>query len=169
MLLLTLYEDAVTPRGAAYLDSLSGQRVAVVGLARSGVAAARLCHAAGAEVDFESAYGATPHNAYGMCAMRHMNDYGTTSEQLAWIKVAASHHAQYNPYAMLKDVVAARPGHVDAWIEIAKIHRYKGNFRDALSALDSARSALSKAPSDDPRRQRVEALRARYEREIDDD
>ena len=40
-----------------------------------------------------------------MCAMRHMHDYGTTSEQLAWIKVAASHHAQYNPHAMLKDVV----------------------------------------------------------------
>ena len=61
--------------------------------------------AQGAEADFESAYGATTHNAYGMCAMRHMHDYGTTSEQLAWIKVAASHHAQYNPHAMLKDVV----------------------------------------------------------------
>jgi acetyl-CoA C-acetyltransferase len=61
--------------------------------------------AAGAEADFEAAYGATTHNAYGMCAMRHMHDYGTTSEQLAWIKVAASHHAQYNPHAMLKDVV----------------------------------------------------------------
>ena len=61
--------------------------------------------AAGAEADFEAAYGATTHNAYGMCAMRHMHDYGTTSEQLAWIKVAASHHAQYNPHAMLKEVV----------------------------------------------------------------
>ena len=61
--------------------------------------------AAGAEDDFERAYGQTTHNAYGMCAMRHMHDYGTTSEQLAWIKVAASHHAQYNPHAMLKDVV----------------------------------------------------------------
>src|SRR5471030_2973514 len=61
--------------------------------------------AAGAEADFETAYGATTHNAYGMCAMRHMHDYGTTSQQLAWIKVAASHHAQYNPHAMLKDVV----------------------------------------------------------------
>ncbi|MEJ0041904.1 MAG: thiolase domain-containing protein [Rhizomicrobium sp.] len=29
----------------------------------------------------------------------------TTSEQLAWIKVAASHHAQWNPHAFLKDVV----------------------------------------------------------------
>src|SRR3546814_4428770 len=42
---------------------------------------------------------------YAMCAMRHMHDYGTTSEQLAWIKVAASHHAQWNPHAMLRDVV----------------------------------------------------------------
>ena len=32
-----------------------------------------------------------------MVAMRHMYEYGTTSEQLAWVKVAASHHAQHNP------------------------------------------------------------------------
>jgi acetyl-CoA C-acetyltransferase len=42
---------------------------------------------------------------YAMCAARHMYEYGTTSEQLAWIKVAASHHAQHNPHAMLRDVV----------------------------------------------------------------
>ena len=40
-----------------------------------------------------------------MCAQRHMYEYGTTSEQLAWIKVAASHHAQYNEHAMLRNVV----------------------------------------------------------------
>ncbi len=40
-----------------------------------------------------------------MVAMRHMHEYGTTPEQLAWIKVAASHHAQHNPHAMLRDVV----------------------------------------------------------------
>ena len=34
-----------------------------------------------------------------------MHEFGTTSEQLAWIKVAASHHAQHNPHAMLRDVV----------------------------------------------------------------
>ena len=34
-----------------------------------------------------------------------MYEYGTTSEQLAWIKVAASHHAQHNPNAMLRNVV----------------------------------------------------------------
>jgi acetyl-CoA C-acetyltransferase len=44
-------------------------------------------------------------NGYAMCAMRHMYEFGTTSEQLAWIKVAASHHAQHNPDAMLRDVV----------------------------------------------------------------
>src|SRR5580658_83414 len=57
------------------------------------------------EAGFENIWGGTTHNTYGMCAMRHMHDYGTTSEQLAWIKVAASHHAQYNPHAMLRDVV----------------------------------------------------------------
>jgi acetyl-CoA C-acetyltransferase len=47
----------------------------------------------------------TTANGYAMCAMRHMHEYGTTSEQLAWIKVAASHHAQHNPHAMLPEVV----------------------------------------------------------------
>jgi acetyl-CoA C-acetyltransferase len=42
---------------------------------------------------------------YALCARRHMHEYGTTSEQLAWIKVAASHHAQHNPNAMLRKVV----------------------------------------------------------------
>ncbi|WP_309090998.1 thiolase domain-containing protein [Phenylobacterium sp.] len=57
------------------------------------------------EAGFEHIYGGSTHNTYGMCAMRHMYEYGTTSEQLAWIKVAASHHAQWNEHAYLKDVV----------------------------------------------------------------
>src|SRR3954469_15130060 len=57
------------------------------------------------EAGFENIYGGSTHNTYGMCAMRHMHEYGTTSEQLAWIKVAASHHAQWNEHAFLKDVV----------------------------------------------------------------
>ena len=61
--------------------------------------------AASPEADFESPYGGQTSNLYGMCAARHMHEFGTTSEQLAWIKVAASTHAQYNPHAMLKDVV----------------------------------------------------------------
>jgi acetyl-CoA C-acetyltransferase len=43
---------------------------------------------------------------YAMAARRHMHEFGTTSEQLAWIKVAASHHAQHNEHAMLRDVVS---------------------------------------------------------------
>ncbi|THD61858.1 thiolase domain-containing protein [Phenylobacterium sp.] len=57
------------------------------------------------EAGFENIYGGSTHNTYGMCAMRHMYEYGTTSEQLAWIKVAASHHAQWNEHAFLRDVV----------------------------------------------------------------
>ena len=57
------------------------------------------------DVAFEFPFGPTVVNMYAMCAQRHMYEYGTTSEQLAWIKVAASHHAQYNEYAMLRNVV----------------------------------------------------------------
>ena len=57
------------------------------------------------DVAFEFPFGPTVVNMYAMCAQRHMYEYGTTSEQLAWIKVAASHHAQYNEYAMLKNIV----------------------------------------------------------------
>ena len=58
-----------------------------------------------ADYQWENPYGMTTLNSYAMCAMRHMHQYGTTSEQLAWIKVACSHHAQHNPHAMLRDVV----------------------------------------------------------------
>jgi len=57
------------------------------------------------DVPFEFMYGPTVVNMYAMAAQRHMHEFGTTSEQLAWIKVAASHHAQHNPHAMLRDVV----------------------------------------------------------------
>jgi acetyl-CoA C-acetyltransferase len=57
------------------------------------------------EAQFEVPFGPTILNLYAMCAMRHMHEFGTTSEQLAWVKVAASRHAQHNPQAMLKKVV----------------------------------------------------------------
>src|SRR3954454_22240991 len=67
--------------------------------------APRVHSAAAPDVPFEFPFGPTIVNMYAMCAMRHMHEYGTTSEQLAWIKVAASHHAQHNPHAVLRDVV----------------------------------------------------------------
>lgn len=41
---------------------------------------------------------------YGNYAMRHMHEFGTTPEQLAWVKVSASHHAQHNANARLQKV-----------------------------------------------------------------
>ena len=57
------------------------------------------------DVPFEMPFNPTVLNVYAMCAQRHMHEFGTTSEQLAWIKVAASEHAQHNPNAMLQNVV----------------------------------------------------------------
>ncbi len=57
---------------------------------------------------FEFPYGGATANMYAMVAMRHMHQYGTTAKQLAWIKVAASHHAQHNPHAMLREVVTVQ-------------------------------------------------------------
>jgi len=57
------------------------------------------------ETTWEAPFGAVTTNMYAMVAMRHMYEFGTTPEQLAWVKVAASHHAQHNPNAMLRGVV----------------------------------------------------------------
>ena len=57
------------------------------------------------EAGFELPYRPVLAASYGMCAARHMHAFGTTSEQLAWIKVAASHHAQHNPHALRRNVV----------------------------------------------------------------
>lgn len=57
------------------------------------------------ELAFELPFGPATQNLYAMVAKRHMYEFGTTSEQLAWIKVAASHHAQHNPNAVLRKVV----------------------------------------------------------------
>ena len=60
------------------------------------------------DAPFEAPYGIVVANSYAMVAARHMHEFGTTSEQLAWIKVAASHHAQHNPHAMLREVVTVK-------------------------------------------------------------
>ncbi len=57
------------------------------------------------ESQFERPFAPAILNLYAMVAKRHMHEFGTTSEQLAWIKVAASQHAQHNPNAMLRNVV----------------------------------------------------------------
>ena len=57
------------------------------------------------EAAFELTYGTSTLGMYALAAMRHMYEFGTTSEQLAWVKVAASQHARHNPHALLKNPV----------------------------------------------------------------
>ena len=47
------------------------------------------------ETPFEFPFKPTVLNIYAMCARRHMHEYGTTPEQLAWVKVAASHTGRF--------------------------------------------------------------------------
>ncbi|RQH02587.1 thiolase domain-containing protein [Natrarchaeobius oligotrophus] len=54
---------------------------------------------------FERIYGEMGVTNYAMAARRHMHEYGTTSEQLAAIREAASYHAQYNEHALYRDPV----------------------------------------------------------------
>lgn len=54
------------------------------------------------DAPFENPFGPVTLNLYAMAARRHMYEYGTTSEQLAWVKVSASRHAQYNPNALIR-------------------------------------------------------------------
>ena len=58
------------------------------------------------ETSFEMVYGTSTLGMYALAAQRHMYEFGTTSEQLAWVKVAASEHAQYNPRALLQKPVS---------------------------------------------------------------
>ena len=57
------------------------------------------------EASFENQFGMSVPGGYALAAARHMHEFGTTSKQLAEVKVAASTHAQHNPNAFLRDVV----------------------------------------------------------------
>jgi acetyl-CoA C-acetyltransferase len=58
------------------------------------------------DMDWELPYDTPVVSMYAMVAMRHMHQFGTTAEQLAWIRVAASQHAQHNPNAVMRDPVS---------------------------------------------------------------
>ncbi len=82
--------------------------ITLAGRPRSDAASGTAPRPAGPHVPdepYEAPYGRTIVSGYALCAARHMHEFGTTSEQLAWVKVAASHHAQHNPNAMLPKVV----------------------------------------------------------------
>jgi acetyl-CoA acetyltransferase len=55
-------------------------------------------------MQYETPYGMLmPIGGYALAAMRHMHDYGTTSEQLAEVAVATRQWASLNPAAMMRD------------------------------------------------------------------
>ena len=54
---------------------------------------------------YEALYGPTVVGNYAMAAMRHMHEYGTTSEQLAEIAVTTRRHASLNPAAKYHDLI----------------------------------------------------------------
>ncbi|SCK14504.1 acetyl-CoA C-acetyltransferase [Variovorax sp. HW608] len=86
--------------------------VALVTLADRPVAAAAGVGLSGVDssqrpdLQFTSMVPRAPVHAYAMVARRHMHEFGTTPEQLAWVRVAASHHAQHNPHAIRREVVS---------------------------------------------------------------
>ena len=110
------YVDSTETGGSSYLAHV-GHAAAAIAAGKCSVALITLAGkprtgsppvkwAQGPESGFESVWGmaGAPHS-YALAAQRHMYEFGTTSAQLAEIKVAASTHAQYNPNAFLKNVV----------------------------------------------------------------
>ncbi|MGP0029384.1 MAG: thiolase domain-containing protein [Acidimicrobiales bacterium] len=92
---------------AAAAIALGRCRVALVtmaGLARTG--GTPVARSSGTpESSFESTWGMSAVSGYALAAQRHMFEFGTTSAQLAEVKVAASLHAQHNPRALLRTPV----------------------------------------------------------------
>lgn len=106
------YVDNTETGGSSYLAHV-GHAAAAIAAGKCHVALITLAgkprsgwqgpsFAPGPESSYEQMWGmaGAPHS-YALAAQRHMYEYGTTSEQLAHIKVAASTHAQYNPHAFL--------------------------------------------------------------------
>ncbi len=58
----------------------------------------------------------TPVGAYALAAMRHMAEYGTTSEQLAEVAVATRKWAQMNEKAMMRDPITIDDVLQSRWI-----------------------------------------------------
>ena len=107
-------QDSTNTGGSSYLfhvghaaEAIAAGKCKVVlitcaGFGRRGTA---VRERGGPDAPFEYPYGPVTVNLYAMAARRHMHEHGTSSEQLAWVKVSASHHAQHNPNAFLKKVL----------------------------------------------------------------
>jgi acetyl-CoA C-acetyltransferase len=111
------YLDSTETGGSSYLvhvghaaAAIAGGKcqialITLAGLPRSRPVPRPSASALAPEAAFELPFGPTTVSMYALAARRHMHEYGTTSAQLAAIKVAASQHAQHNPRAMLPNPV----------------------------------------------------------------
>jgi len=108
------YYDSTESGGSSYLCHV-GHAAAAIAEGKCSVALVSLAgkgrggptrYSEAPELGFEAPFGPVTVAWYALAAQRHMYEFGTTSEQLAEIKVAASHHAQYNPNAFLKKKVS---------------------------------------------------------------
>ena len=90
---------------AAAAIAMGKCKIALVSLAARPKSERQVRGAPNPEASFEQVYGTNTISMYALAAQRHMYEFGTTSEQLAWVKVAASQHAQYNPHALLQKPV----------------------------------------------------------------
>ena len=110
------YVDSTETGGSSYLVHVGHAAAAIAtgrcqvalitmaGLGRSGRAPS--ARSSGSpEAGFESTWGMSAISGYALAAERHMFEFGTTSAQLAEVKVAASLHAQHNPHAFLRNPV----------------------------------------------------------------
>lgn len=104
------YVDSTDIGGSSYLAHVghaaaaiaSGRcRVALITLAGLSRSQPQTRNRRKSSSPFDSSYGATTVSLYALAARRHMYEYGTTSADLAAVKVAAAHHAARNPNAFL--------------------------------------------------------------------
>jgi len=107
------YIDATFTGGSSYLAHVGHAAAAIaagkcrVALITQGAKVRGVVRSAKHSVDtpefpFETVYGETNAGIYALAARRHMHEFGTTAEQLAAVKVAASEYAQFNPNALLR-------------------------------------------------------------------
>ncbi len=108
------YADVTEGGGASYPMHIGHAAAAIAAgkcrialVAMAGIPSARreVARRLGPEDPYEAGYGLTTPAGYALVAQRHMHEFGTTSEQLAEIKVAAASHAQHNPHAVLRTPV----------------------------------------------------------------
>lgn len=110
------YYESTDTGGASYLThvghaamAIEAGRCSVALVAMGGLPRSQPARAAAGSTPqspFEDVYGLSQPSAYALAAQRHMYEFGTTSAQLAMIRVAASHHAQFNPHALLREPVS---------------------------------------------------------------